>query len=147
MMTNEEYSAFRKKINPIIKACSVSEDQIGSVGAHLATYHGMTTFTDQKTFYFDDRIAMSYQSELLAICRELPKTHTALKGSACCISSTDLVKATPSAFVLKTQFEAAEKFMVILHLAEISTFRPVRADNETTFLVADVLYRHKDKVL
>lgn len=146
MMTNEQYSEFRKKINPIIKACSVSEDKKESVKPHLATCHGASTFTMGKVFYFDARVAMQYQDALLDICRELPKLDAVIPGSACTISSLKLIKETSNQAILKSQFEAAEKFFVLLTLAEISTFRPVNSQDNITYINADIRYKFKDRV-
>ncbi|MDE7261361.1 MAG: hypothetical protein K2N78_04770 [Oscillospiraceae bacterium] len=147
MMTAGKYLVFRNKIDPILRACTVLESGISRVPeGDLAVYQGKTSFTSGKTFYFSISRAKARQRELLAICRELPKMSAVLPGSACTITSLELVKGTPNRAMLNAQFEAAEQFFALLTLADISAFRTVKDKSGLIYLNADIMYDFKELV-
>ena len=148
MMTAGKYLIFRNKIDPILRACAVSEaDAARLPEGDRAVYCGKTTFTQGKAFYFSKSRAKSYQKQLLDICRGLPKLDAVLPGSACTITSLELVKKSPNQAALNTQMEAAEQFFALLTLADISAFRAVLSKTGITYLNADIMYDFKDYVL
>ena len=148
MMTAGKYLIFRNKIDPILRACAVSETDANHLPeGDRAAYYGKTTFTQGKAFYFSKSRAESYQKQLLDICRGLPKLDAALPGSACTITSLELVKKNQGQAALKAQMEAAEQFFALLTLAGISAFRAVLSRTGITYLNADIMYDFKDRVL
>ena len=148
MMTEGKYLIFRNRIDPILRACSVPDAGTSRVPKDdLAVYTGKTSFTNGKTYYFSISRAKAYQRELLAICRELPKMDAVLPGSACTITSLELVRRNSNRAMLNIQFEAAERFFALLTLAGISAFRTVTARTGITYLNADIMYDFKDAVL
>lgn len=147
MMTDRQYWAFRNRIDPIIRACSVPEAEKGRLPkGDLATYCGKTSFTDKKVFYFSTSRARAYQKELLNICRGLPKMDAVIPGSACTITSLELVKRNRDRAALNAQLVTAEQFFALLTLAGISVFRNVTSRTGLTYLNADIMYDFKDIV-
>ena len=147
MMTANAYLLFRNKIDPIIRSCSVPPEARGRVPqGDLAHYQGETTFTSGKTYYFSISRAKSYQQQMLAICRDLPKMDAVLPGTACTITSLELIKRTPTRAMLIPQFEAAEQFFALLTLADIATFRAFRSKTGITYLNANIRHDFKDIV-
>lgn len=147
MMTAHAYLLFRNRIDPIIRACSVPAEARGRVpGNDLAHYKGETTFTAGKIYYFSVSRAKSYQKEMLLICRDLPKMDAVLPGTACTITSLELIKRTPSRAMLIPQFEAAEQFFALMTLAGIATFRSFQSKTGISYLNANIMYDFKDIV-
>lgn len=148
MMTDGKYLLFRNKIDPILRACSIPAAETGRVPADdLAVYQGQTTFTSGKAFYFSVSRAQAHQKKLLDICRKLPKMDAALPGTACTITSLELVRRTNNQAMLKLQMEAAEQFFALLTLAGISAFRVAVSKTGLTYLNADIMYDFKDYVM
>lgn len=148
MMTSGQYLIFRNRIDPILRACSVPETGVRGVPRDdLAVYEGKTTFTKGKAFYFRASRARSYQGVLLAICRELPKMNAVLPGTACTITSLELVRRTSSQAMLREQLAIAEQLFALMTMAGISVFRSVTSKRGITYLNADILYDFKDIVL
>ena len=148
MMTGGQYLIFRNRIDPILRACSVPGTGSGNVPRYdLAAYQGQTTYTKGRTFYFSVSRAKAHRGALLAICRDLPKLDAVLPGTACTITSLELVKRTSSRSMLREQLETAERLFALMTLADISVFRPVTAKMGITYLNADILYDYKDYVL
>ena len=145
MMTDGRYLIFRNKIDPILRACSTVPGRVPR--DDLAVYQGRTSFTNGKTYYFSVSRARAYQREMLAICRDLPKMDAVLPGSACTITSLELVKRTGNRAMLNAQLEAAEKFFALLTLAGISAYRVVTARTGISYLNADIMYDFRDAVL
>ena len=148
MMTGGQYLIFRNRIDPILRACSIPEaGGRGVPGDDLAVYQGKTTFTKGKSFYFRVSRAKLYQRELLAICRELPKMNAVLPGTACTVTSLELVRRTSSQAMLREQLAVAEQLFALMTLAGISVYRNVTSKRGITYLNADILYDFKDIVL
>jgi len=147
MMTAQAYIIFRNKIDPIIRGCTVTAwEQYRLPQGDLAIYHGQTTFTRGKSYYFSTSRARSYQRELLAVCRELPKLDAVLPGTACTISSLSLIKRVPNQAMLAPQFEAAEQFFVLLTLADIGSYRLLHSKTGITYLNANIIRDYKEIV-
>lgn len=148
MMTSGQYLIFRNRIDPILRACSVPEALVRGVPRDdLAVYQGKTTYTKGRTFYFRVSRARAHQSALLAVCRDLPKMDAVLPGTACTITSLELVRRTSSRSMLSDQLAAAEQLFALMTLAGISVFRNVTSKRGITYLNADILYDFKDIVL
>ena len=148
MMTNGQYLIFRNRIDPILRACSVpATGARGMPRDDLAVYQGQTTYTKGRSFYFSVSRAKAHRGALLALCRDLPKMDAVLPGTACTITSLELVKRTSSQSMLREQLETAERLFALMTLADISVFRPVTAKAGITYLNADILYDFKDFVL
>lgn len=147
MMTANAYLLFRNRIDPIIRACSIPAEARGRVPkGDLAHYRGETTFTAGKIYYFSVSRARSYQKEMLLICRDLPKMDAVLPGTACTITSLELIKRAPSRAMLIPQFEAAEQFFALLTLADIATFRAFTSKTGISYLNANIMYDFKEIV-
>lgn len=148
MMTAHAYLLFRNRIDPIIRACSVPAEARGRIPRDdLAHYRGETTFTAGKIYYFSVSRAKSYQKEMLLICRDLPKMDAVLPGTACTITSLELIKRTPNRAMLTPQFEAAEQFFALLTLADIATFRAFQSKTGISYLNANIMLDFKDIVV
>ncbi len=147
MMTAGKYLVFRNRICPILRACSSPAAGIGRVPqGDLAHYQGETTFTAGKTYYFSTSRAKAHRKQMLEICRDLPKMNAVIPGTACTITSLELVKQGSSRAMLTPQFEAAEQFFALLTLADIANFRAVTSRTGITFLNAYIMLDFKDAV-
>ena len=148
MMTAHNYLIFRNRIDPIIRACSVSPETRYRVPRDdLAHYKGETTFTAGKIYYFSVSRAKAHQRQMLEICRDLPKMDAVLPGTACTITSLELIRRTPNPALLGPQFEAAEQFFALLTLADIATFRCFKSKRGISYLNANIMYDFKDFVV
>lgn len=148
MMTDGSYLLFRNRIDPILRACSVSAADAGRMPkGDLAVYQGKSSFTSGRTYYFSVSRAKASQRQLLAVCRDLPKMNAVLPGTACTITSLELVKRNASRSALNAQFETAEQFFALLTLAGVSAFRAVSSRSGVTYLNADIMYDFRDAVL
>ena len=148
MMTPGKYLEFRNQIDPIIRACSVTEAGRSRLPQNdVAVYYGQTTFTQGSAFYFSKSRAKANQKQMLLVCRGLPKMDAVLPGTACTITSLALVKKSNNLAALKPQFEAAEQFFALMTLADISAFRAATSRTGITYLNADIMYDFKDIVV
>lgn len=139
MMTNEQHSQFRKKINPIIKACSTTLEDKKSRPNEISEYPGFSSYTSSSVYFFDVATTMKYRDELIDICRELPRLKTVLPGTVCSITSLDLMKETSNPVIMKSQFEAIEKFMFMLNVIQVAAVHPFTAKNNITYTMVDIL--------
>ncbi len=147
MMTAGKYLVFRNRIDPILRACSIPEAGTGRVPADdLALYRGQTSFTQGRAFYFSKSRAESCRGQLLEVCRVLPKMSAVLPGTACTITSLELVKGGGQT-ALKAQMEAAEQFFALLTLSGIAAFRVAASRTGITYLNADIMYDFREYVL
>lgn len=139
-MNNTEYTAFRKRINPIIKACTVPLD------SKAAVYFGASSFTQSSKYPFLEETAYKYRDELISICRDLPKLNDVIPGTACSISALQLITQTTNTSILKLQMEAAEKFMYLMNLIEVAGVRSVTNKQGITYAIMDIAFMYKDAV-
>ena len=147
MMTADAYLRFRNKIDPIIRACSITEADRGRLPhGDMAAYRGVTTFTKGNVYYYSTSRARARQREMLAICRELPKMEMTFPGTACAISSLALVRRNTNQSMLGPQLEAAEQFFVLLTLADAATYRAFKSKSGISYLNAYISYDFKDIV-
>lgn len=147
MMTADAYLRFRNKIDPIIRSCSVSDaDRAYLPQGDLAAYRGVTTFTRGNIYYYSTSRARSYQREMLAICRELPKLDATFPGTACAITSLALARRNTNQAMLPAQIEAAEQFFILLTLADIATYRAFKSKSGISYLNAYIAYDFKNIV-
>ena len=148
MMTADAYLRFRNKIDPIIRACSVSDvERYRLAPGDLAAYRGVTTFTKGNIYYYSTSRARARQREMLAICRELPKMDATFPGTACAITSLALVRRNTGQAMLPAQLEAAEQFFVLLTLADAATYRAFKSKSGITYLNAYIAYDFKSIVV
>ena len=148
MMTADAYLRFRNKIDPIIRACSVTDaDRLRLPRGDVAAYQGVTTFTKGNIYYFSTSRARTYQREMLAVCRDLPKMDATFPGTACAITSLALVRRNTAQAMLPLQLEAAEQFFVLLTLADLATYRSFKSKTGITYLNAYINYDFKNIVL
>lgn len=147
MMTADAYLRFRNKIDPIIRSCSVSDaDRSRLPPGDLAAYRGVTTFTKGNIYYYSTGRARSFQREMLAICRELPKMDATFPGTACAITSLALVRRNTPQAMLPAQIEAAEQFFILLTLADAATYRSFKSRSGVSYLNAYIAYDFKSAV-
>ncbi|MBD5160817.1 MAG: hypothetical protein HDT14_02115 [Oscillibacter sp.] len=147
MMTADAYLRFRNKIDPIIRSCSVSDaDRTYLPQGDLAAYRGVTTFTRGNIYYYSTSRARSYQREMLAICRDLPKLDDTFPGTACAITSLALVRRNTNQAMLPAQIEAAEQFFILLTLADAATYRAFKSKSGISYLNAYIAYDFKSIV-
>lgn len=146
MMTNEQYSDFRKKLNPIIKACSATKEQYDSTPDKISHYSGVSSYTKDNEYFFDVSVALQYGDELLNICQTLPRLNTVFPGTLCSIASVDLIKSTTNPAIRKSQLEAVEKFMFLLNVNRIAGVRWVKLEDDKTYPIADISKRFSGKI-
>lgn len=146
MMTNEQHSQFRKKINPIIKACSTTLEDKKKRPHEVAQYPGFSSYTFSSVYFFDVATTLKYRDELIDICRELPRLKTVLPGTVCSITSLDLIKETSNPAIMKSQFEAIEKFMFMLNIIQVAMVHSFTAKDNITYTMVDILDTIADRM-